>query len=178
MDVVADTLRSEFSDLADPAAFTRVTVRLLLAVLLAGIIGYERELRGTAAGLRTHMMVGLGVGLLVAAAAESHLDAADLSRVIQGIVAGIGFLGAGAIIKQDDSGQVKGLTTAASIWTTAAIATAAGLGREATAILATVLALAILALLLRLERHVARRREASGPDDISRGQRVEDRRAR
>ena len=177
MEIVLDTLRAEFSDLADPAAFTRIAMRLLLAVLLAGIIGYERELRGTSAGLRTHMMVGLGVALLVAAASESRMDPADLSRVIQGVVAGIGFLGAGAIIKQDEKEQVKGLTTAASIWTTAAIATAAGLGREATAILATVLAVVILALLLRLERHLARGRSSTTAAK-SGGQRVEDRRAR
>jgi putative Mg2+ transporter-C (MgtC) family protein len=177
MEIVLDTLRAEFSDLADPAAFTRIAMRLLLAVLLAGIIGYERELRGTSAGLRTHMMVGLGVALVVAAASESGMDRADVSRVIQGVVAGIGFLGAGAIIKQDDKEQVKGLTTAASIWTTAAIATAAGLGREATAMLATVLAVVILAVLLRLERHVARRRGAL-PGRESGGERVEDRSAR
>ena len=166
MDVVLDTLRSEFSDLADPAAFTRIVLRLVLAVALAGVIGYERELRGTAAGLRTHMMVGLGVALLVATTSESHMEPTEVGRVIQGILAGIGFLGAGAIIKQDEKEQVKGLTTAASIWTTAAIATAAGLGREATAIVATILAIVILALLLRLERHVARRRGAA--DDPAR----------
>jgi putative Mg2+ transporter-C (MgtC) family protein len=162
VDVVLDTLRAEFSDLADPAAFTRIALRLVVAVVLAAVIGYERELRGTAAGLRTHMMVGLGVALLVATASESHLEPTEVGRVIQGILAGIGFLGAGAIIKQDEKEQVRGLTTAASIWTTAAIATAAGLGREATAIVATILAIVILALLLRLERHVARRR---GPSD-------------
>jgi putative Mg2+ transporter-C (MgtC) family protein len=177
VDVVLDTLHREFSDLADPAALTRVSIRLLLAVLLAGVVGYERELRGTAAGLRTHMMVGLGVALLVAAASESQMDPTDLSRVIQGVLAGIGFLGAGAIIKQDEKEQVKGLTTAASIWTTAAIATAAGLGREATAVLATLLAVAILALLMRLERHVAGRRDGRAAEG-SGTQRVEDRRAR
>jgi len=169
VDVVLDTLRSEFSDLADPAALTRIVLRLVVAVALAAVIGYERELRGTAAGLRTHMMVGLGVALLVATTSESHMEPTEVGRVIQGILAGIGFLGAGAIIKQDEKEQVKGLTTAASIWTTAAIATAAGLGREATAIVATILAIVILALLLRLERHVARRRGAAG-DPARRGE--------
>jgi len=165
VDAVVETLRAEFSDLGDPAAFTRIAVRLMVAVALAAVIGYERELRGTAAGLRTHMMVGLGVALLVATTSESHMEPTEVGRVIQGIVAGIGFLGAGAIIKQDEKEQVKGLTTAASIWTTAAIATAAGLGRMATAIVATMLAIVILALLLRLERHVARRRGgATAPD--------------
>ena len=81
-----------------------------------------------------------------------------MSRVIQGIFAGIGFLGAGAIIKQTDKDEVRGLTTAASIWATAAIGTAAGLGREATAILATLFALVILSVLLRWERRRANQR--------------------
>jgi putative Mg2+ transporter-C (MgtC) family protein len=98
------------------------------------------------------MMVGLAVSLLVVASEQSGMDRESVSRVIQGVFAGIGFLGAGAIIKQDASDQVRGLTTAATLWATAAIATAAGLGREGTAIIATLLALPILALLLRLER--------------------------
>ena len=85
-----------------------------------------------------------------------------MSRVLQGILAGIGFLGAGAIIKQSENENVKGLTTAASIWATAAIAVAAGLGREATAILATVIAVAILSLLLRLERRAMPRSSKDG----------------
>jgi putative Mg2+ transporter-C (MgtC) family protein len=150
-ETVASTLRSEFSDLADPADLTSILMRLLLAVLLAAVVGYDRERHGSSAGLRTHMLVGLGVGLLVAASQQS-MDEDGVSRVIQGIFAGIGFLGAGAIIKQSDKDEVRGLTTAASIWATAAIATAAGLGREATAIIATLFAFAILAVLLRLEK--------------------------
>jgi putative Mg2+ transporter-C (MgtC) family protein len=153
---VLQTLRDEFSDLADPAQFTRVVVRLVLAVALGAFLGYERERRGSTAGLRTHMLVALGVALLVVSAQQSGIAQADLSRVLQGIFAGIGFLGAGAIIKQSEKEHVKGLTTAASIWATAAIATAAGLGREATAILAALLAFAILSLLLRLERRMVR----------------------
>src|SRR5688572_6675572 len=148
------TLHSEFSDLADPADLTQVLVRLSLALVLAGVVGYDRERRGSSAGLRTHMLVGLGVALLVVASEQSGMDAESVSRVIQGVFAGIGFLGAGAIIKQSDKDEVRGLTTAASIWATAAIATAAGLGREATAVFATVLTVIILAFLLRLEhRH-------------------------
>jgi putative Mg2+ transporter-C (MgtC) family protein len=150
-DTIGSTLRSEFSDLSDVADLTRVILRLLLAVLLAAIVGYDRERRGSSAGLRTHMLVGLGVAVLVAAA-EQSMDPESVSRVIQGIFAGIGFLGAGAIIKQSDKDEVRGLTTAASIWATAAIATTVGLGRELTAIIATVFAIVILAVLLRLER--------------------------
>jgi putative Mg2+ transporter-C (MgtC) family protein len=75
---------------------------------------------------------------------------ADMSRVIQGIVTGIGFLGAGAIIKHRSEEDVQGLTTAAGIWMTAAIGVACGLGRESTAVLSTLLALAVLAVLPRL----------------------------
>lgn len=148
---ILSTLRDELSDLSDTAQLTRVVARLFIAVLLAAIIGYERERNGHAAGLRTHMMVALGVVLFVISAQISGIAPADMSRVLQGIMTGLGFLGAGAIIKQSDTANVKGLTTAASIWATAAIATAAGLGREATAILATVFALIILALLRRFE---------------------------
>jgi putative Mg2+ transporter-C (MgtC) family protein len=150
-ETITSTLRSEFSDLADPADFTRVVIRVLLAVLLAAVVGYDRERRGSSAGLRTHMLVGLGVALLVTAS-QLSMDEDGVSRVIQGIFAGIGFLGAGAIIKQSDKDEVRGLTTAASIWATAAIASAAGLGREVTAIIGTLVAITILAVLLRMER--------------------------
>jgi len=157
-DTVLMTLREEFADLADPAQFTRVAVRLLLAIVLGAAIGFERELAARTAGLRTHMMVALGVALAVVAAELSELEA---GRVVQGILAGIGFLGAGAILKETERAQVKGLTTAASIWATAGIAIAAGLGREATAVLATVLALVILSVLRRLEFHLKRVSQSS-----------------
>ncbi len=152
LDKILTTLTEEFSDLADVADVTRLLVRVLLAVGLAALIGYERETRGSTAGLRTHMILALGVALMVVAAQRSGMGSEDVSRVIQGVFAGIGFLGAGAIVKQSTSGQVRGLTTAASLWTTAAVATACGLGTEATAIVGTVIALVILSVLLRLER--------------------------
>jgi putative Mg2+ transporter-C (MgtC) family protein len=154
-DTIVSTLAVEFSDLTNPAGMTQVVIRLLIAVVLAAVVGYERERRGSSAGLRTHMMVALGVSLLVVASDQSGMDRESVSRVIQGVFAGIGFLGAGAIIKQDTSEQVRGLTTAAALWATAAIATAAGLGREGTAILATLLAVVILSLLFRLEQRQA-----------------------
>jgi putative Mg2+ transporter-C (MgtC) family protein len=160
MNRVLDTLAQEFSDLSDVADFTRVCSRFVLALVLAGAIGFEREVSGHSAGLRTHMMVALGVVLVVVAADQSDID---VSRVLQGILSGIGFLGAGAILKETEREEVKGLTTAASIWATAAIAAAAGLGREATAILATVLALIILAVLRRYGERLDGR--ASGRKD-------------
>ena len=144
---VANTLVEEFSSLPDAAEVTRVMVRLLLAALLGGIVGYEREHKGKAAGLRTHMLVAMGAALFVLVPERGGMDIADMSRVIQGVVAGVGFLGAGAIIKRHSEEQVQGLTTAAGIWMTAAIGVACGLGREAIALLATLLAIVILVML-------------------------------
>jgi len=100
------------------------------------------------------MLVALGAALFVIVPQQAGMQIEDLSRVLQGIIAGIGFLGAGAIIKLSDKEQIKGLTTAASIWATAAIGIAAGMGREMTAILSTVLALVILAVLPRIEHYI------------------------
>ena len=144
---VTSTLAEEFSSLPDAAEVTRVMVRLLLAALLGGIVGYEREHKGKAAGLRTHMLVAMGAALFVLVPERGGMDIADMSRVIQGVVAGVGFLGAGAIIKRHSEEQVQGLTTAAGIWMTAAIGVSCGLGREAVALLATLLAIVILVML-------------------------------
>ena len=157
---VATTVASEFSDLADVPAVTRVVLRLGVAALLGGLIGWERERRRKAAGLRTHMLVSLGSALFVLVPQQVGVSDADLTRVVQGLVAGIGFLGVGTIIKGRDEAHVQGLTTAASIWATAAIGVAAGLGREATALLSTVMTLAILLALPRThdgpDEHAAR----------------------
>jgi putative Mg2+ transporter-C (MgtC) family protein len=148
-DEVWSTVREEFTDIGDGAAIVRIVVRLLVAVALGGVIGYERESIGAPAGLRTHMLVSLGAALFVLIPLQAGMRFEDLSRVLQGITAGIGFLGAGAILKQTDRNDVRGLTTAASIWLTAALGVAAGMGREATALLSTVFALVILAILRR-----------------------------
>jgi putative Mg2+ transporter-C (MgtC) family protein len=153
------TLQAEFSDLPDATHFTQVSVRILVAVLLGGLIGYEREMKGSAAGLRTHMMVALGSALFVIIPLQAGMEIEDLSRVIQGLVAGIGFLCAGAIIKQSDTEQIKGLTTASSIWATSAIGMAVGMGRETTAVLSTAFALVILAFLPRIERQIEGRKK-------------------
>ncbi|ODS66988.1 MAG: methyltransferase [Acidovorax sp. SCN 65-108] len=141
---IASTVASEFSDVPDAAQATRIVVRLAMAALLGGLLGCEREHAGKAAGVRTHMLVAMGAALFVLVAQQAGIEAADNSRVLQGIIAGVGFLGAGTILKGDAESQVKGLTTAAGIWLTAAIGVAAGLGREATAVLSTVLALVVL----------------------------------
>src|SRR5438552_9265039 len=110
----------DFSDLPDAGQAVRVAVRLVVACLLGGVLGFERQRTGKAAGLRTHMLVALGAALLVVAPQQGGFASAAMSRVIQGLVAGIGFLGAGTILKLNDKQRVMGLTTAASVWMAAA----------------------------------------------------------
>jgi putative Mg2+ transporter-C (MgtC) family protein len=146
------TVLSEFSDVPDLSTITSITMRLVLAAVLGGILGYERERKGRSAGVRTHMLVAVGAALFVIGPTQSGMPIEDMSRVLQGIVQGIGFLGAGAIIVRTARNQVEGLTTAANIWATAGIGVIAGLGLEATAVLSTFIILIILAavpLLLR-----------------------------
>lgn len=143
----AQTVALEFSDFGDVEQATSLLVRLTVAAVLGGLLGIEREQKGKAAGIRTHMMVAMGSALFVVVSEQAGILAADMSRVMQGLIAGIGFLGAGTILKAQDEEKVKGLTTAAGIWMTAAIGMAAGLGLEVTAVLSTLLALAILSLM-------------------------------
>jgi putative Mg2+ transporter-C (MgtC) family protein len=151
---VGDALAQDFSDLPDGAAMVRAVVRLLAAAALGGALGWERGHAGKSAGLRTHMLVSLGAALLVLVPQQAGMSNDVISRVIQGMVAGIGFLGAGAILKPSDERHIFGLTTAASIWMAAAIGITAGLGRIMTAALATVFALGILALLARVDQYI------------------------
>ena len=155
--VVGNTVSQEFADLPDAAGVTRITLRLLIAAILGGILGFEREQKGKAAGLRTHMLVALGAALFVLIPQQAGASDADLTRVMQGLIAGVGFLGAGAIIKGNGGEEdIRGLTTAAGIWLTAAIGMAAGLGREATAVLSTRIALLILYIIPKLAGRLAK----------------------
>lgn len=141
------TLVQEFSDVPDMSAMTRITVRLVIAAVLGGILGYERESKGRSAGLRTHMLVAVGAALFVVGPLQSGMNVGDLSRVLQGVVQGIGFLGAGAIMVRSAQREVEGLTTAAGIWATAGIGVIAGMGLELTAVLSTAIVLIILAVI-------------------------------
>ncbi|WP_398494686.1 MgtC/SapB family protein [Variovorax sp.] len=150
-DEVLDTIAAEFSDVGDLAQLTRILVRLLLASLLGFVLGFEREQQGKAAGVRTHMLVAIGSAMFVLVPQQTGIVPADMSRVIQGLVAGVGFLCAGTILKQGkDEHHVQGLTTAAGLWMTAAIGMACGLGREATAVISALLALVVLQFVPRL----------------------------
>jgi putative Mg2+ transporter-C (MgtC) family protein len=158
MDTIWRAIAEDFSDVPDLAQATRITVRLLLAAILGGLLGFERQWHGKSAGMRTHMLVALGSALFVLIPQQLQVPDADLTRVLQGVIAGVGFLGAGAIFTRREQEQdVRGLTTAASIWLTTAIGIAAGLGRESLAILSTVLALLILWLMPLLVRPFQRR---------------------
>ncbi|QEL17193.1 MgtC/SapB family protein [Limnoglobus roseus] len=151
-DQIATAVGQDFSDVPNVGELVRLTLRMILAAVLGGLLGFERQQKGKEAGVRTHMLVALGAALFVLIPKQSGLSDADLTRVLQGLVAGVGFLGAGTIIKGENGEDVKGLTTAAGIWLTAAIGVAAGLGRETTAVVSTAMALAILTLIPKITK--------------------------
>src|SRR5690349_13739149 len=128
-----------------------VVLRLGIAATLGGLIGLERQWVGKAAGIRTHMMVALGAAVFVLVPTLVGLDSGDLSRVIQGIAAGIGFLGGGTILKGSSEHDIEGLTSAATIWFTGAIGIAAGVGQVWLALVGVVSAWAVLLIALRLD---------------------------
>jgi putative Mg2+ transporter-C (MgtC) family protein len=150
---ISRAIAGEFGDLSAAQALVLV-IRLLVAGSLGALLGWERSQSGKAAGLRTHILVAVGSASLVAVAMQSGFPPDPLSRVLQGLVAGIGFIGAGCIMKSE--GQISGLTTAAGIWLTAAVGVAAGLGRELSAILIGGTGWFTLAVLGRWEIRLAR----------------------
>jgi putative Mg2+ transporter-C (MgtC) family protein len=156
MEVWQQAIESWFPSVGE---FVDIAVRLTSAMVLAGVIGYERESSGKSAGLRTHMLVALGSAVFVLAATESGMSIVDISRVIQGVAAGIGFIGAGAILKVTSEREIHGLTTAAGLWMTGAVGVCAAMGRLGLAALSVAIAWVILAILARLE---PTRRDESG----------------
>jgi putative Mg2+ transporter-C (MgtC) family protein len=145
----------EFSaELPSIEQIIRVTIRLSIALLVGAVIGLDREGQGKSAGLRTHMLVSLGAALFVVAAFESGATPGDITRVIQGVATGIGFLGGGVILKLVQEHKVKGLTTAASIWLTAALGIAAGAGRSATALIGLFFAWVVLSSMTHFEKRM------------------------
>ncbi len=122
-----------------------MVLRLLLATALGAIIGYQRERAGKSAGLRTHILICAGAALFTVASLYGFGAVADPARIAAGIVAGIGFLGAGAIIRRGE-GIVAGLTTAATIWAVAAIGLAAGAGLYVVSAVTTAIILIVLFL--------------------------------
>jgi putative Mg2+ transporter-C (MgtC) family protein len=144
----------------DPTQLVRVTPRLLTAMLVGAVVGLQRQQVGSPAGLRTHMLVAMGGALFVLVPLEVGMAWSEVSRVMQGLIAGIGFLGGGTIVKWTGEREVHGLTTAAGLWMTAAIGVAAGLGRWSTAVLGAILTWIVLAIIYHLEQWRAHRHEA------------------
>jgi len=142
------------SGIPDRAQLLVVLVRLIAATVFGAIVGMQRERAGKPAGLRTHMLVCLGTAVVVLACSGAGMNLDGLSRVIQGIVTGIGFVGAGSILKITEQRDIQGLTTAAGLWMTAAIGIAVGLGGLGLALISTVL----MVIVLSLEERAARLR--------------------
>lgn len=133
-----------------------IALRLGLATLIGGLIGWDRERHDKPAGLRTHMLVTLGAATFVllgfevgAEMAHRYGNGLDPTRVLQGVVGGIGFLGAGSIIK--GNGRVSGVTTAASVWVSGSLGAAVGMGAYLVALIAATLTIVTLAALGKLE---------------------------
>ena len=132
--------------LPDRRTLAVVVIRLFAATFFGAFVGLQRERAGKPAGLRTHMLVSLGTAVVVSACAAIGMTTDGVSRVMQGIVTGIGFVGAGSILKLSRLREIKGLTTAAGLWITAAIGIAAGVGALGLAALATIFAVIVLSL--------------------------------
>jgi putative Mg2+ transporter-C (MgtC) family protein len=132
----------------------RVIIRLIAAAFLGACIGIERQRAGKSAGVRTHMLVTVGTTVFLLACSRFGMNLDGTSRVIQGIITGIGFIGAGTILKLEGEHEVKGLTTAAGIWMAAAIGVAVGLGALGLALMSTVLALVILTVTVALDNWI------------------------
>jgi Uncharacterized membrane protein len=139
-----------------PTPFSEALLRLALAAGLGGAIGLEREFRHKPAGLRTNMLIALGSALFSILSVELGAGAGSPDRIAAQVVTGIGFLGAGAILRSGEN--VHGLTTAATIWVNAAIGMAAGLGSYTVAIVAAAITLSVLALMPVMEKMVDNRR--------------------
>src|SRR5262245_26202497 len=123
---LTDAILDDFSDLHRLERLGQATVRLLVSPLLGGLLGYQREVTGKDAGLRTYMLVAVAAAFFIMVPQLEDWETADMSRVVQGLLAGVGFLGGGAILKVTSEKEIHGLTTASGIWMTSAIGIAVG----------------------------------------------------
>ncbi len=146
----------KFPWLLEPNLLTLI-IRTLLAIICAGVIGFERDAHGSAAGLRTHILVCLGamIAMSTGVFAATHFSG-DASRIGAQVVSGIGFLGAGTIMV--NRGHIKGLTTAAGLWTSACIGLAIGTGFYEAAIVGSIAVLIVERWLKRLKKRIMRKR--------------------
>ncbi len=134
-----------------------IVIRLSISFVLGGLVGLERELYGRAAGLRTHIMVSIGSCLIMLTSLYvfdiyKSLTSVDPARIAAGVITGIGFLGAGTILRSGEGEGIRGLTTAASLWVVAAIGLAVGIGFYSAALFTTALVLIALLFLGRFEK--------------------------
>jgi len=149
---------NDFLLAVEQLTFTDDFTRIGAAALLGGIIGLEREWKGHWAGLRTHILVSIGCAIfIIGGMGIVGRESEAVTRVVQGIASGIGFLGAGTILKLDDKQEIKGLTTASSIWLAAALGTAAGSGEYALATASAIISLCVLGLLPPVEKWLGTR---------------------
>jgi putative Mg2+ transporter-C (MgtC) family protein len=159
---------SAFSEISQsiPSAphMVRILIRLLVALVVGALVGLQRELTHKPAGLRTHMLLALGTAFIIVSADEAGMSKSDISRVVQGLVTGIGFLGGGAILKLAAEHEIHGLTTAAGLWVTATAGAAAGLGQLALAILGVCLGLIVLAAFVKIEKRLDHRASRDAAD--------------
>lgn len=136
-------------------AWTTILARLAISIAIGGLVGLERELEHKPAGLRTIILVCLGSTIFVLIGLELGLAASELGRIVAGVVTGIGFLGAGAIIRA--RGEVYGLTTAATIWLASGLGLAIGAGYHLLAVIACLSVLIVLRILGIVERIMSRK---------------------
>jgi putative Mg2+ transporter-C (MgtC) family protein len=159
-------LTNSIPDLAD---LVRIFGRLTVALIIGAAVGLQRSITHKPAGVRTHMLVALGTALLLVTASDAGLSNSDLSRIVQGIITGIGFLGGGAILKLTQEHEIHGLTSAAGIWLTAGASAAAGLGQITAALIGLAMGLVVLRVVGQAEKQQAQsrpgKRGASEPQD-------------
>jgi|SRR5689334_4144282 putative Mg2+ transporter-C (MgtC) family protein len=155
-----ETLYHELTlGLHDRQQIARIVIRLLAAFILGGLVGVQRQRTHKPAGLRTHMLVCVGTAVFVTTVGAVGMAFDGQSRVIQGIITGLGFIGGGSILKLTQDHEIKGLTTAAGLWMTAAIGVTVGLGALGIAIITTILTLIILVIAMKVEKFVLQQRD-------------------
>jgi putative Mg2+ transporter-C (MgtC) family protein len=148
--------------MTQPLTDVELVRRLLLAIALGGMIGSERELRGKPAGFRTNILIGLGSALFAIMSTTLAYGTADPTRIAAQVIIGVGFIGAGAIMRT--GGDVHGLTTAATVWVNAALGVASGGGQYHLAIIGGAITLVVLLILEPIERGLERRLGRPHPD--------------
>ena len=154
-----------FRDFPDAGQVVLVAARLGAAAVLGAIVGFEREVEGKSAGMRTHMLVAMGAAAFILIPVAAGVDDQGVSRVIQGVATGVGFLGAGIILPIREELKVRGLTTAANIWVTAAAGLSVGAGYLWSGVLIVGLAWIILDMVGRLEKLLGHSRKAPRTKD-------------